>query len=98
MGVTREEIIVVAESLSYVQLIVTPWTVAHQAPESMGFPRQEYWRGLLFPSPRDIFLTCVSYVSCTAGGFFTTEPRGNPGREDTLFLFPIMPTLTICTN
>ena len=31
--------------------LVTLWTVAHQAPLSMGFPRQEYWRGLLFPSP-----------------------------------------------
>ena len=31
-----------------------PWTVAHQAPLSMGFPRQEYWSGLPFPSPRDL--------------------------------------------
>ena len=31
--------------------LATSWTVAHQAPLSMGFPRQEYWRGLLFPSP-----------------------------------------------
>ena len=31
----------------------TPWTVAHQAPQSMGFPRQEYWSGLLFPSLGD---------------------------------------------
>ena len=30
-----------------------PWTVAHQAPLSMGFPRQEYWSGLPFPSPGD---------------------------------------------
>ena len=30
---------------------VTPWTVAHQAPLSVGFPRQEYWTGLSFPSP-----------------------------------------------
>ena len=30
---------------------VTPWTVAHQAPLSMGFSRQEYWNGLPFPSP-----------------------------------------------
>ena len=30
---------------------MTPWTVAHQAPLSMGFPRQEYWSGLPFPSP-----------------------------------------------
>ena len=42
--------------------LVTPWTVAHQAPLSMGFPRQEYWSGLPFSSPRDlsdlgIFLT-----------------------------------------
>ena len=52
MGVRREDIIVVVVvSLSRVQLIVTPWTVAHQAPESMGFPRQEYWHGLPFPSP-----------------------------------------------
>ena len=33
---------------------VTSWTVACQAPVSMEFPRQEYWSGLLFPSPRDI--------------------------------------------
>ena len=32
----------------------TPWTVAHQAPLSMGFPRQEYWSGLSFPSPGDL--------------------------------------------
>ena len=33
---------------------LTPLTVAHQAPLSMGFPRQEYWSGLLFPSPEDL--------------------------------------------
>ena len=38
---------------SHVQLFVTLWTVAHQAPLSVGFPRQEYWSGLPFPSPRD---------------------------------------------
>ena len=32
----------------------TPWTVAHQAPLPMGFPRQEYWSGLPFPSPGDL--------------------------------------------
>ena len=37
---------------SRVQLFVTPWTVANQAPPSMGFSRQEYWSGLPFPSPR----------------------------------------------
>ena len=33
---------------------VTPWTVAHQTPLSMGFPRQYYWSGLPFPSPGDL--------------------------------------------
>ena len=36
--------------LSHVQLFATPWTVANQAPLSMGFYRQEYWNGLPFPS------------------------------------------------
>ena len=42
--------------LSHVRLFVTPspWTVAHQAPPSMGFSRQEYWSGLPFPSPGDL--------------------------------------------
>ena len=42
------------KSLSRVQLFVTPWTVAHLAPPSMGFSRQEYWGGLQFPSPGDL--------------------------------------------
>ena len=42
------------KSLSRVQLFATPWTVAHQAPQSMGFSRQEYWSGLPFPSPGDL--------------------------------------------
>ena len=40
--------------LSHVQLCVTPWTVAHQAPLAMEFSRQEYWSGLPFPSPGDL--------------------------------------------
>ena len=39
------------QSLSHVRLFVTPWTVAHLAPLSMEFSRQEYWSGLPFPSP-----------------------------------------------
>ena len=42
------------KSLSHVRLFVTPWTVAYQAPPSMGFSRQEYWSGLPFPSPGDL--------------------------------------------
>ena len=41
----------VLKSLSHGPLFVTPGTVAHQAPLSMGFPRQEYWSGLPFPPP-----------------------------------------------
>ena len=40
--------------LSCVQLFVTPWTVAYQAPQFMEFPRQGYWSGLPFPSPGDL--------------------------------------------
>ena len=42
------------KSLSRVRLFATPWTVAYQAPPSMGFSRQEYWSGLPFPSPGDL--------------------------------------------
>ena len=42
------------KSLSRVWLFVTPWTVAYQAPLSMGFSRQQYWSGLPFPSPRNL--------------------------------------------
>ena len=40
--------------LSRVRIFVTPWTLAHQAPLFMGFPRQEYWSGFPFPSPKDL--------------------------------------------
>ena len=43
-----------AQSHSCVQLFVTPLTVARQASLSVGSPRQEYWSGLRFPSPRDL--------------------------------------------
>ena len=39
------------KSRSHVQLLATPWTVAHQAPLFLGFSRQEHWNGLPFPSP-----------------------------------------------
>ena len=40
--------------LNRVRLFETPWTIAYQAPPSMGFSRQEYWSGLPFPSPGDL--------------------------------------------
>ena len=42
------------KSLNSVRLFATPLTIAHQAPLSMGFPRQEYWSGLPFPFPGDL--------------------------------------------
>ena len=41
-------------SLSHIQLCATPWTIAHQAPLSMGISKQEFWSQLTFPSPGDI--------------------------------------------
>ena len=58
-----------------VQLFVTPWTVTHQVSLSMGFPRQEHWSGLPFPSPGDLpdpMIEPKSFVS--SGIFFTTRP------------------------
>ena len=65
------------KSLSRVQLFETPWTVAHQAPLSMGFFRQEYWSGLLCPPPGDLpdpGIETLSLMSpALASGFFTTS-------------------------
>ena len=44
----------ILSELSRVRLFATPWTIAYQAPPSMGFSRQEYWSGLPFPSPGDL--------------------------------------------
>ena len=59
----------------------TPWTVAGQAPLSMEFSRQEYWRGFPFPSPGDLPQPAVKPTSLVfpalAGGFFNTAPPGD---------------------
>ena len=60
-----------------VRLFATPWIVAHQAPLSMGFSRQEYWNGLPFPSPGELpnpgFETMSLVSPALAGRFFTTN-------------------------
>ena len=53
----------------------TPCTIAHQAPLSVGFPRQEYWSGLPFPSPRDLPHPRIK-PKTPASEFFTTELPG----------------------
>ena len=67
-----------AQLLIHVRLSVTPWAVAHQAPLSMEFSRQEYWSGLPFPTPGDLpGIEPASLASpALAGGFFTTVPLG----------------------
>ena len=63
--------------LSRVRLFVTPWTVAHQAPLSAGFPRQECWNRLPFPSPGDLPNPGIEPGSLTSpplsGTFFTSS-------------------------
>ena len=65
-----------ANCFGYVQLFATPWTVARQAPLSMGFSRQEYWSGLPCPLLGNFSNPGVKPVSlmspALAGGFFTT--------------------------
>ena len=67
----------VLSCFSCVQLFVTLWTIAHQAPLSVGFSRQEYWNGLPCPPPRDLPNPGIEPTSFTspalAGGFFTTS-------------------------
>ena len=69
--------------VSCILLFVTPWTVARQAPLSMGFSRQQYWSGLLFPTPGDLpdpGMEPVSLASpALAGRFFTPVSPGKPG-------------------
>ena len=63
----------------HVQLFVTLWIVARQAPLSMGFSRQAYWSGLPFPTPADLPDPGIEPVSpALAGGFFTADPPGEP--------------------
>ena len=61
---------------SHIRLFVTPLTVAHQAPLSMGFSRQEYWSGLPCPSLGDLpdpGIESASLSPALAGGIFTTR-------------------------
>ena len=67
------------KSLSRVQLFATPWTVAHQAPPSMEFSRQEYWSGLPFPSPGGLPDPGIEPRSPTVqADALPSEPAGKP--------------------
>ena len=65
--------------LSRVQLFVTPWTIAYQAPLSMGFSRQECWNGVPFPSPGDLPDPGIEPRSpALQAGALLSEPPGKP--------------------
>ena len=71
---------------SHVRLLVAPWTVAHQAPLSMQFSRQEYWSSLTFSAPGDLSDLGIEPMSLAcpalAGEFFTTALPGKPSPID----------------
>ena len=68
-----------AQLLNRVQLFVTPWTVAHQAPLSMEFSRQEYWSGLPFLSPKDLPNPGIEPMSLALqADSLPSEPPGKP--------------------
>ena len=67
------------KSISCVRLFATPWTVAYQAPLSMGFSRQEYWSGLPCPSPWDLPNPRIELRSPTLrADSLPVEPPGRP--------------------
>ena len=74
-----------AQLLSCVQLFATPWSVAHQAPLSMGFSKQEYWSGLPCPSPGDLPKPGI-------------QPRSPALQADSLLSEPPIFTKTFFTN
>ena len=64
---------------------MTPWTAAHQAPQSMGFSRQEYWSGLPFPSPGDLPDPGIKPRSpALQADALTSEPPGKPIEDPTV--------------
>ena len=80
------------KSLNRVRLFVTLWTVARQAPLSMGFFRQEYWSRLPFPSPGDLPNPGIEPKSpALQADALSSEPPGKPSPYLSLF-----PELHIC--
>ena len=70
------------KSLSRVRLFATPWTIAHQAPPSMGFSRHRYWSGVPFPSPGDFADPGIEpRSSALQSDALTSEPPGKPSNH-----------------
>ena len=69
-------------SLSRVQLLATPWTVAYQAPPSMGFSSQEYWSGVPLPSPIVTLIPTKRKINTDMQWVLKTVLPGKAGRFD----------------
>jgi len=78
--------------LSHVRFFATPWTVAHQAPLSMGFPRQEYWSGSPFPPPGDLPDPVIKPVSPASPALANSLPPSHWGIP-TYLQFPLLPCI-----
>ena len=79
-----------AQPLSRVRLFMIPWSIAHQVPLSMGFPRQEYWNGLPYFLLQGIFLThgsnlCFLYLLHWQADSLPLSHLGSP--RNTIYLF-----------
>ena len=75
------------KSLSHVRLFAIRWTVAYQAPPSMGFPRQEYWSGLPFPFPGDLSNPGMEPESpALQADALSSEPPGKPIMPATILM------------
>ena len=97
--------LLVVQLLSHVQLFAALWAVAHQAPPSMRFPRQEYWSGFLVPSSGDLSDTgfkpsspTLQSVSCTAGRFlYQLSYQGSP-TDFPYFIYSLISSFLPSTN
>ena len=87
LNLWEEKDIQVQEAHAYVThvwLFVTPWSVAHQTPLSIGLSKQEHWSGLPFPPSGDLSNPGIVTTSpALAGGFFTTEAQKVPNKINT---------------
>ena len=84
------------KSLSRVRLFATPWTIAHQAPPSMGFSRQEYWSGVPLPSPEGTDLNIIKaiYDKSTANIILNGEKlKAFPLKSGSRKGYPLSPLL-----
>ena len=80
-----KSIMCVSRSLSHVSLFETPWTVAHQAPLSMGLSRKQYWSGLPCPSPGDLSDPRIEPGSpAEESDSLPSEPPGKPEKYITV--------------